>query len=91
MKRCKDCGNWKQDVSKVAGACHLNPPTVTPGMMAPMASWPATSEDDFCGSFEPSAECMMGEDADREHPEIRSSEVTRPVEMQTFHKGSCRG
>lgn len=57
--------------------CHRDPPTVCAGAQGLQAAWPVVADDDFCGSFEPSASYAINGDA----PKISASAITRaPVD-----------
>jgi len=95
MKRCKDCIYGNKDVAGLplpqrTVRCQKNPPTVVPQEREVSSAtqvmdiagtfWPNVGDEDFCGEFEPSMEAAMGNNADREHPDIRGGRVTRPVD-----------
>ncbi len=53
MNTCVNCKFWVEHTfspnDKSRGYCHRNPPISNSG---PLASWPMSYEDDWCGEFE---------------------------------------
>lgn len=78
MRACKNCFNSKVKMAQLQQnplrECHLNPPTVCSGAQGLQAAWPVVADDDFCGSFEPSASYAINGDA----PKVSASAITRP-------------
>ena len=50
MRMCKQCRYWHEELTQ----CRVDPPQIEmlSGTSRGVAMWPATVEDDWCGSFE---------------------------------------